>query len=107
MATETKTTTENEIQPRGKLVNKIQIRRNYPKHNTEKQMLGKCDSKLTLIEMIKKKVKSIFIKNPGGKKPFQEEFQKENEIKALCQGSFLELFKDSKLQIQLDNLHDT
>lgn len=68
MATETKTTTENEIQPRGKLVNKIQIRRNYSKHNTEKQMLGKCDSKLTLIEMIKKKVKSIFIKNPEEKK---------------------------------------
>lgn len=46
MATETKTTTENEIQPRGKLVNKIQIQRNYPKHNTEKQMLGKCDSNI-------------------------------------------------------------
>lgn len=41
MATETKATTENQIQPRVKLVNKIWIQRNYPKHNTEKQMLGK------------------------------------------------------------------
>lgn len=48
MATETKTTTENEIQPRGKLVNKIQIQRNYPKHNTEKQMLRKCDSNINI-----------------------------------------------------------
>lgn len=44
MTTETKTTTENQIQPTGKLVNKIQIQRNYPKCNTDKQMLGKRDS---------------------------------------------------------------
>lgn len=49
--------------------------------------------------MIKKKVKSIFIKNPE-KKPFQEEFQKKNGRKALFQENCLELFKDIKFQIQ-------
>lgn len=37
--------------------------------------------------MIKKKVKSIFIKNPG-KKPFQEEFQKREWDKGIISREF-------------------
>lgn len=40
---EVKNSTENQIQPSGRLVNeKVQI--NYPKCNTEKQVFGKCES---------------------------------------------------------------